>query len=275
MREVRFFLVTRHQSIDNFSNKADDLIGCAYLLSASRISAMLKAIASSHLLCEIISYCIDGEDFEEMLMRYSLTSDPYPTSDTKELIAFGFQLFTAVDCGDIDLLEVLNHNYKRSNPERSYQTFCAAFVLPFKVAIVDTAERAVEEYDIEVENEKAKKSLTEQEKTGEIGSDCPLVFVRAEEEDGSGRKNYLTCFADIQSLVSEERAKIISARLRDREKKDLLMLLDSFRENLYKGTKESLKQSFVSYKYAVQNFKRVESDIDDIGRILRFCGIID
>lgn len=268
-------MVTRRQSIDNFSDKADDLIGCAYLLSTSRISAMLKAIASSRLLCEIIGYCIDGEEFEELLTRYSLTDEPYPTSDTKELIAFGFQLFTAIDCGDIDLLEVLNNNYKRSNPERSYQTFCAAFVLPFKTAIVDTAERAVEEYDIELENEKAKKSLTEQEKSGEIDSDCPLVFARAEEEDGSGRKNYLTCFADIQSLVSDERAKIISARLRDREKKDLLLLLDTFRENLYKGTKETVKQAYISYKYAVQNFKRVESEVDDIGRILRFCGIID
>lgn len=268
-------MVTRQKSIENFSAKADDLIGCAYLLSTSRISAMLKSIASSHLLCEIISFCIDGEDFEELLTGYSMTNEAYPTSDRKELIAFGFQLFTAIDCGEIDLLEVLNHNYKRGNPERSYQAFCANFVLPFKVAIVDIAERAAEEYDIELQNEKAKKVLMEQEENGEIDADCPLVFARAEEEEGSGRKNYLTCFADIQALVSDERAKIISARLRDREKKDLLLLLDTFREKLYKGTKETLKQAYLGYKYAVQNFKRLESNIDDIGRILRFCGIID
>ena len=269
-------LVTRKKSIENFSAKADELIGCAYLLSSARISAMLKSIASSRLLLEIVTYCLDGVDFENLLQEYSLQSKPYPTDDLKVLIAFGFHLFTAIDAGEFKLIDVLNNNYKRSNLERSYQTFCTSFVLPFKVAVVDTAEKAAKEYDVEVVNEKTKKMILERNQKGDSeDEEYPSVFVRAEEEDGSGRKNYLTCYSDIQALVADDMAKIMHSKLRDREKKDLLLLLEAFRDCLFKGSKDQVRQAFVSYKYAVQNFKRLDSSVDDIGRILRFCGIID
>lgn len=269
-------MVTRQKSIENFSAKADDLIGCAYLLSSSRISAMLKSITSSRLLCEIVTFCLDGVDFERLLEQYSMQSKPYPTNDVRVLIAFGFHLFAAIDSGEFKLLDVLNNNYKRSNMERSYQAFCTSFVLPFKVALVDTAERTAKEYDVEVTNEKTKKMIMERDKNGSPDDEeYPSVFVRAEEENGSGKKNYLTCYTDIQALVTADMAKILHGRLRDSERKDLILLLEAFRDCLFKGSKDQVRQSFVSYKYAVQNFKRLDSSVDDIGRILRFCGIID
>ncbi|MDY4677196.1 MAG: hypothetical protein SO373_08665 [Candidatus Borkfalkiaceae bacterium] len=269
-------MVTRRKSIENFSAKADELIGCAYLLSSARISAMLKSIASSRLLLEIVTYCLDGVDFESLLQEYSMQDKPYPTNDVRVLIAFGFYLFTAIDSGEFKLIDILNNNYKRSNLERSYQAFCTLFVIPFKDAIVDTAEKAAREYDAEVLNEKTKKKILARDK--QVDSDeeeYPSIFVRAEEKAGAGRKNYLTCYSDIQNLVADDLAKIAHSRLREREKTDLALLLTTFRDCLFRGSEEQVKQSFISYKYAVQNFKRLDSSVDDIGRILRFCGIID
>lgn len=269
-------LVTRRKSIENFSAKADELIGCAYLLSSARISAMLKSIASSRLLLEIVTYCLDGVDFESLLQEYSMHDKPYPTNDVRVLIAFGFYLFTAIDSGEFKLIDILNNNYKRSNLERSYQAFCTLFVIPFKDAIVDTAEKAAREYDAEVLNEKTKKKILARDKQVDPDEEeYPSIFVRAEEKAGAGRKNYLTCYSDIQNLVADDLAKIAHSRLREREKTDLALLLTTFRDCLFRGSEEQVKQSFISYKYAVQNFKRLDSSVDDIGRILRFCGIID
>lgn len=269
-------LVTRQKSIENFSAKADELIGCAYLLSSAHISAMLKSIASSRLLLEIVTYCLDGVDFESLLQKYSMQDKPYPTDNRAVLIAFGFYLFTAIDAGEFKLIDVLNNNYKRSNLERSYQAFCTSFVLPFKVAIVDTAEKAAREYDAEVLNEKTKKKILARDKQVDPDEEeYPSIFVRAEEKAGAGRKNYLTCYSDIQNLVADDLAKIAHSRLREREKTDLALLLTTFRDCLFRGSEEQVKQAFISYKYAVQNFKRLDSSVDDIGRILRFCGIID
>ena len=40
------------------------------------------------------------------------------------------------------------------------------------------------------------------------------------------------------------------------------------------GKKESIKTSFVSYKYAILAFKKIESEVEDIERILKFCSAI-
>lgn len=266
-------MVTRRRSVENFTSKMDDLIGCAYLLSASRITAVLKALTSSRLFFELITFCSEDVDFDQLIQDYSMVSDPYPTGDKKVLISFGFRLLAAIDRGEIELLDVLNNNYKSNNLERSYKNFGTLFLRPFEHAVTETAELMICASDTEKADREALEKGTEaisNDDHPEIGS----VFVRADEDPESGRKNYLTCYADIQSLVTEERAKIMYGKLREREKHDLLMLLDAFRDCLFKGSKEQVKQTFVSYKYAVQNFKRLDSGVDDIGRILRFCGII-
>jgi len=274
------FMVTRRQSVDNFCVKMDNLIDCAYLLSASRVTAVLKALTSSRLFFELITFCSDGVDFDHLIQDYSIVHDPYPTDDKKTLIAFGFRLLAAVDAGEIELLDVMNNNYKRNNLERSYQNFANLFLKPFKHAVTEAAEKMISASDAERLDEKTEEHVGDYvpncEKSEEtVSDDDGPVFARAVEEgDTPGRKNYLTCYSDIQAIVSEERAKIMYARMHDREKRDLLMLLDAFRDTLFKGTKDQIRQAFVSYKYAAQNFKRLDSAVDDIGRILRFCGII-
>jgi len=268
-------MVTRRQSVENFSAKMDSLINSAYLLCSSKITAVLKAVTSSRLLYELVTFCLEDFDFEELLGDYSMTERPYPTDDKKTVIAFGFSLLAAVDAGDIDLLDVLNNNYKRNSLDKSYQDFALRFLKPMKKAFCEVA-------DIMIDSDAGRLRSKSSDVGGEDGYvetrdglEVAPVFARAEENsEGGGRKNYLTCFSDLQTLATEEQAKIMYAKMRENEKHDLIMLLKLFREKLSNGNKEEIRQAYVSYKYAVQNFKKLDSSIDDIGRILRFCGII-
>lgn len=260
-------MVTRKQSLNNFSTRMDDLINCAYLLSAPKITAVLKSITSSHLFFELVTFCMEDVDFDELFVQYSLSAEPYPVDDKKTLIAFGFNLLALIDSGEIELYDVISNNYKRSTLDKCYSNFAAAFLIPFKTAVIDTVEKMI---DLSRAEETSADAPAAGDKKDD---DVSPVFARAD-DDGEGRKNYLTCYSDIQTIVTEERVKIMYAKLREGERQDLVMLLDAFRDCLFKGTKEQIKQAFISYKYAVQNFKKLDTAVDDIGRILKFCGII-
>lgn len=260
-------MVTRKQSLKNFSTRMDDLINCAYLLSAPKITAVLKAITSSRMFFELVTFCMEGIDFEELFVQYSLECEPYPVDDDKTLIAFGFNLLALIDSGEIDLSDVISNNYKRNTIDKSYRNFSASFLIPFKSAVAATAEKMMDLSH--TEDSSPDKSEVGDKKDDEVSP----VFSRAD-DGGEGRKNYLTCYSDIQAIVTEERVKIMYAKLRDGEREDLVMLLDTFRDCLFKGTKEQIRQAFIAYKYAVQNFKKLDTAVDDIGRILKFCGII-
>lgn len=261
-------MVTMRQSLENFSSRTDKLIESPYLFTTPKITAVLKSLTSSKIFFELITFCLDGVDFDELIMQYSITNEAYPIEDEKTLIAFGFSLLAAIDSNDINLLDLLNNNYKSNSPDRSYEYFATKFLVPWKNAIVTAAEKMIDEISKTETRFSKEDNIQESDKDDE---NAP-VFSRPD-NDGENRR-YLTCYSDIQDIVSEERAKIVYTKLRENEKRDLIMLLDAFRDCLFKGTKAQIRQAFVSYKYAVQNFKKIDSGIEDIGRILKFCGII-
>ncbi len=114
-------MVTRKQSINNFSEKMDKLIDSSYLLTASRIKDVLKALTSSKMFFELITFCMQDFDFENIYSRYTESQNPYPTEDKKTLIAFGFSVLAAIDSKELELLSVLSNNYKNDYVDRSYR----------------------------------------------------------------------------------------------------------------------------------------------------------
>ena len=66
----------------------------------------------------------------------------------------------------------------------------------------------------------------------------------------------------------------MQCRIKDDKKDDLMLLLYAFKDCLFLGNKDQIKVAFVSYKYAVMNFKRLDSEVDEIERILKFCKIL-
>lgn len=269
-------MVTRKQSINNFSEKMDKLIDSSYLLTASRIKDVLKALTSSKLFFELITFCMQDFDFENIYSRYTESQKPYPTEDKKTLIAFGFSILAAIDSKELELLSVLSNNYKNDYVDRSYRNFAALFLTPFKLAIVEVAEQMLE-LSRPVEDSDAHSSLFTDENFGMEKSFSPEEHKASRElvyDENQPRRNYLTCYSDIQKIITEEKSKIIHGKIKENEKRDLFILLESFRDCLFKGSKEQVKTTFISYKYAILSFKRLQSDVEDIERILKFCNIL-
>ena len=260
-------MITRKQSIEYFSTRMDELITSNYLLADKKITNVLKTATTSKLFYELICFTIEGFNFAEYYA--SLTKGEFfPTKNKKNFIAFAFCLFCEIDCKNEDILNVLSIYYRAENFDRSYKLFADNFLIPFKKMVVSIAEEMV-------------RSTEENDQKGFFPEVLSLSEANAQLQKGSAQtaippetKKYLTCYKDIQKILISEKAKIIHCRhIKDNEKSDLLVLLDRFKDCLSIGNKEEIKTSFISYKYAVLAFKRIESEVEDVERILKFCKI--
>ncbi len=261
-------MVTRKQSIENFSAKMDELIASNYLLADKKITAVLKAVTASKIFYELICFTAEGFDYASYVS--SLTrGEPFPVSNKRLLIAFGFSLFTEIDGKNEDLLNILSIYYGSDSFDRSYKTFADEFLIPFK----NTVLYVVEEMMLSIGDSKSEEPNNVISFT-EVDKQIKIEAVKKPEQSVETKK-YLTCYRDIQKILISEKAKIIHCRhLKDNEKGDLLVLLDRFKDALFRGKKQEIKAAFISYKYAISGFKRIDSEIDDIERILKFCNAI-
>ena len=261
-------MITRKQSIENFSVKMDELIISNYLLADKKITAVLKAVTASKMFYELICFTADGFDYATYFS--SLTrGEAFPVSNKKLLIAFGFSLFTEIDCKNEDLLNILSIYYSADSFERSYKIFVEEFLIPFKNTVLYVVEEMMRK-----EAESQKEETEDVISFTEVDHQIKMEAVK-QPEHSSETKKYLTCYKDIQKILISEKAKIIHCRhLKDNEKSDLLVLLDRFKDALFHGKKQEIKASFISYKYAVSGFKRIDSEVDDVERMLKFCKAI-
>ena len=265
-------MVTRKQSIEYFSSRMDELINSNYLLADKKITNVLKTVTTSKLFYELICFTAEGFNYD-----YYLASLPkghfFPTENKKNLIAFAFCLFSEIDSRREDLLNILSLYYNAESFDKMYRLFIENFLIPFKNTVVAVAEEmlnaevcessAVSDSNIFTESKENVK--TEQKHNATV----------KDEQVNQPSKKYLTCYKDIQKILISEKGKIIHCKhLKDNEKSDLLVLLDRFKECLFRGNKDAIKTAFISYKYAVSAFKRIDSEVDDGERILKFCGAI-
>ena len=261
-------MITRKQSIERFSLKMDELISSNYLLTDKKITAVLKAVTSSKLFYELICFTAEGFDYTSYLNSLP-RGEAFPVSNKRLLIAFGFSLLSELDCKNEDILSVLSIYYGAESFDKSYKLFAEGFLTPFKNAVLYvTGEMLAQSSVNEKEDAKVVVSI------GGVGQQLELKQVK-QPETNSETKKYLTCYRDIQKLLISEKAKIIHCKhVKDAEKSDLLVLLDRFKDALFRGNKQEIKATFISYKYAILGFKRIETEIDEVERILKFCKAI-
>ena len=267
-------MITRKQSIEYFSLRMDELINSNYLLVDKKITNLLKTVTASKLFYEIISFTAEGFNFENY--KASLPKGSFfPVDNKKNLIAFAFCLFSEIDAKNEDLLNILSIYYNAENFDRMYKLFVENFLIPFKSAVLTVIDEILR---YESEEDSPFKGIVE-----EIEEDITIAPLKTDEKKVTKKvepanqptKKYLTCYKDIQKILISEKSKIIHCKhLKDNEKSDLLVLLERFKDCLFHGNKESIKTAFISYKYAVSTFRRIDSEVDDVERILKFCEAI-
>lgn len=236
------------------------MLSSNYILADKKITEVLKAVTASKLFFGLISFCAEGFDYSASFSRAFKKGEFVRPAGDRELIALGFYLFSDFDSKRADLFKILEAYFPAENYDKSYKEFCAKLLIPFKNAAIRSAKAMLE---LENENEDGDfsfgaKPAGEQKNDGEQGA----------------RKVYSTCFADVQKIVATEREKILQAKIKEDKKNDVLTILTAFKDCLFISDKSQIRVAFLSYKYAVMNFKRVDSDVDDIERILKFCNIL-
>lgn len=261
-------MVTRKQSIENFSAKMDELINSKYILTAKKITDVLKSITSSRLFFELVLFCNEGYDYPKERAMFAQSGEPFCFDDDKNIIAFGINLLTAIDSNEEDLLTILSKNYRSDNFDRAYRQFASEFLQKFKDVMVKNANIMINGCDCQI---------GESSSVQENCSVCNSATISGKLNQGSKyeiKKHYAGCYEDLQQSITNERNAIMASRLSDVEKADLYVLLEAFKECVYLGNKEQIRTTFISYKYAALNFKKLNSEVDEMERILKFCKVL-
>ena len=128
-------MVTAKQSIDYFNIRICDLINSSYILADKKITDLLKTVTTSKLFYELISYCLEGFDYENYFSSLP-KGQPFPVNDKKNLMAFAFSLFIALDTKKQDLLNILTEYYPSESFEESYKSFTDNFLIPFNLSFI-------------------------------------------------------------------------------------------------------------------------------------------
>ena len=120
----------------NFNNKLDDFIHGKSLLCDVKLTGVLRAVASSELLCEIFSHALEGYDYEraktECFKKDGVKRIFALPKKNEEVLAFVFSLLVEFDEKKLDLFEICNEYFNgNASNQNSYENFCASVMIPF------------------------------------------------------------------------------------------------------------------------------------------------
>ena len=269
-------MVTRKQSIENFSNKMDELINSKYIMTEKKITNVLKSITSSKLFFELVVFCNGGYDYQSERAQFYKAGEPFAFDNDKDLIAFGVNLLTSLDSKEEDLLTLLSKNYRSDNFDKSYRQFASEFLTAFKDVMVSSASSMINGCACENENlNGGEKVNSESSAVAQKSVQAKRPAKKVEQgEKNEIKKHYAGCYSDLQQAIINERNLIMNSKLSDSEKADLYVLLEAFKECVFMGNRDQMRTSFISYRYAAVNFKKLNSEVDEIERILKFCKVL-
>ena len=232
----------------------DEIISSPYVLSAVKISNLLKGISSSKILYELFNFCLEDFDYESVKKEYfigGVGSDNgrflMPPS-SKVFLAFGFTFLYMVDMKKEDLMSVLGNYFYANDLASAYKKFAGEFLTPFKEQTLLALEKM-----IEVEKTKPKaKVVRNTSKTVLSGVNARLI----------------------DELLDQSKGVILQYKIDPRPKAELIALYDNFKQAIFEGDPDKLKVAFLGYKYVAFYHRRLDVSVEKIEEILVKSGIL-
>lgn len=134
------------QKLDEFYSACDDLIGGKFILSNLKITTILKTIASSDLLYNLFSKCMNGFNFtNEFKLATNDLVLKMPESREKTL-AFVFCLLLQIDNKKMDLQRFVKEHFDSPDGYNvSYANFAKVVLIPFKEYVKEIIEEMQED----------------------------------------------------------------------------------------------------------------------------------
>lgn len=128
------------QELKPFNEACDEFVLGKYLLVDIKLASILKLIADSEKLVNIVNSCLQDYDFSSEFNKYVAVAEDksylsIPSSD-KEIIAFVYNLLYKFKMGSLDFYQFLTQIYgAESTNKKEFAEFANTIIIPFKNAI--------------------------------------------------------------------------------------------------------------------------------------------
>ncbi len=129
-----------NDEIERFLDACDELINCKFLVAEYKIAKLLKSIASSSDICDLISECLSSYNRDREFAR-TYVQDSHgqfvclmPTDEYK-IVALVFCTLADIDNKKIDFTDFVKRFFGRD--ENPYQSFVETMIIPFKSLIAE------------------------------------------------------------------------------------------------------------------------------------------
>ena len=246
-------MLTQTQSIENFKTNMDELLSCKYVLSAKKISNLLKGVSSSKLFIELFDFCTQGFNYQDSFKKYFTTTTSAGRRfllppDSKTIIALGVCVLYAIDARELDFVTLLNEYFYENDVNAAYARFAKELLYPFKrevlIAVNAMVTGALEAPD-------ARQTVKE---TAKVLSDSDVKTIK--------------------ELLEQSKSVILQYKLEPDLKAELMCLYDNFIASLYEGEGARIKVAYLGYKYGILYHKRHDVGLMKIQEILSKGGIL-
>ena len=264
--------MTKREELDLFIERADDFANSKYILADIKIVNLLKTIASSDTLLALFKNCLTDFDYYSAQKKYLVKSQYLGANkgefilppNSRELLAFVFNILMDIDAKNIDLAEFLDkYFYVDGSFSSGYEAFINGMIKPFRNSVKMLVESVLDgklqdpiEALVEEESRRAKQK--------EIDEDNK----RKQEE--LSKKTYGESVKLIKELLLLDKSKIKKSRLDQAKKQDATLVVDMLANVVDSLDKDAVEYAFVAYKYMAKTYKMMF-----LGRIKKFSKLIE
>lgn len=120
-----------HSEIDDFLRKIEDLAMCRGMLAEQKINGVLRSIASSDAICDVIKKSMVNFDFIEEWKKSTKGDSLVIPDEPHRQIAFIFSMLNNIDDKNLDLNKVLDHYFSGDKNISAFDLFVSSVVLKF------------------------------------------------------------------------------------------------------------------------------------------------
>ncbi len=226
MHEKETAMDMGREQIELFLRRCDDVMRSRFIIADTKISELLKSIATSDLLYAFFRDITKNFDYRAAQKKYLEDAPAGPAygkkmlfpEDPQEKLAFIFCLLVEFDSKKRDLSEFLQeYFYEDGSVYESFYAFCNQVIKPFRNAV----------------------KLMFRDGMPQPG------LPAAEQGAGITPASAVSVPENFRELVSAERGSVYASRLSDSEKVDALFIL-----NALEGTKEGAVRTGLLSGYA-------------------------
>ena len=251
----------RREELSLFLEKADELIGCKYILADTKIVALLKCIACSKTILAILQSSLNAFDFNEAKHRYLIRSEDNTTrgeyvvpTSTGDVIALSFSILMAIDSNEIEFASFLKeYFYADGSVFGSYSLFINQVIKPFKNTL-----KTIMEGIIDGKIKDPKESIVEK-------NDNPVKLKKLSNDKIIGEKEFIRA----KTLLVTAKTAVLTSEIDAETQADAFYIIENLIVALEEADKNRIKDLYTAYKYFANYNKKINLKSSELYTLLK------